>query len=76
MTRKEFLMDILRTYFNKSELKTICFELDIKHDDFPHETLTQVAEGLLTRCFQMNIDIVRIIKKERPHINFGAMPNE
>ncbi|MCB8966922.1 MAG: SUMF1/EgtB/PvdO family nonheme iron enzyme [Ardenticatenaceae bacterium] len=43
------LLDILTTYFNDDELNTLCFHLDIPHDDLPAQGRANKARELLLR---------------------------
>ena len=75
-TRNETLLIALTTYFNKSEVETLCFELDIKHEEFPHKTLTNVAIGLIRECDNRGIDLTDIIYDKRPNVSLWSIQNE
>ncbi|UCC52145.1 MAG: hypothetical protein JSV68_24080, partial [Anaerolineaceae bacterium] len=46
------LRDQLSECFDKSELNNLCFDLDIKHEDLPAQTLTGIARELIAYCLR------------------------
>ena len=46
------LRNKLTRYFNKSELKALCFDLGVAHDDLPGETRSELAQALVEFCHE------------------------
>ena len=44
------LRDKLARYFSRSELKGLCFDLEVAHDDLPGETRSELAQALVAHC--------------------------
>lgn len=64
------LRQILSTYFDKEELRTLCFDLDVRYDDLPGEGAAGKARELiafLERHGRVD-DILRIGRLQRPDI--------
>lgn len=68
------LRDKLVQTFNKSELKALCFDLRVAHDDLPAETRTELAQALVDYCHRHDRlpDLLRRASQERPHIAWGS----
>lgn len=67
------LRDKLARYFNRGELKGLCFEMGVAHDDLPGETRTELAQALVEYCHQRGClpDLVRRCQAERPHVDWS-----
>ncbi len=64
------LRDIVIRRFNISELKTLCFDLSVEHEDLPGEGKFGKAQELVAYC-QRRSRIPELIKKgqrQRPDI--------
>ena len=66
------LRDNLIRYFNKSELKGLCFDLGVAHDDLPSETRTELAQALVQHCHQRDQlpQLLRRCRTERPNADW------
>ena len=69
------LRQVLVTRFDKGELNTLCFELDIDYDDLPNEGKENRARELIVRLGHRGCisDLVRIGEKLRPDIPWSGM---
>jgi len=78
---KIMLRQNLSEYFNLEELRSICFELNIKHENLP-VTLDAMARELVSMCERRGFinDLIGICKKECPLVNWdfkaGYFPQE
>jgi hypothetical protein len=66
------LRDKLARYFNRSELKGLCFDLGVAYDDLPGETRTELAQALVEHCHQRGRlpELLRRCQVERPHVDW------
>lgn len=66
------LRDNLVQTFNKSELKALCFDLGVPHDDLPGETRTELAQALVEHCYERNRlpELIRRCREVRPHVKW------
>ncbi|HID53971.1 MAG TPA: hypothetical protein EYP41_18280 [Anaerolineae bacterium] len=66
------LRDNLSTYFNKSELKSLCFDLGVASDDLPGETRSELAQALVEHCYERGRlpELISRCQAERPHVNW------
>ena len=66
------LRDNLTRYFNKSELKGLCFDLGVAHDDLPGDTRTELAQALVEHCHERGRlpELIRRCRAERPHVRW------
>jgi hypothetical protein len=60
--------------FDLSELKTLCFDLNINYQDLPGETLNDKIRELLKYCFRRDriSHLISVLKKTRPNIDWEA----
>lgn len=67
------LRDKLTHYFNKGELKTLCFDLGVAYDDLPGDTRTELAQALVEYCHERGRlpELVRRCQAERPHVEWS-----
>ena len=66
------------TYFNRSELAALYFDLNIYFDDLPGETRTDKARELIefmTRQERLP-QLLTLLQKERPFADWPAIPDE
>jgi hypothetical protein len=58
-------------YFNREELRTICFDLNIQYDNFP-ETLDGMTRELVAYCERNGRipDLIKICKRLRPKVTW------
>ena len=64
------LRQLLSTHFNKGELRTLCFDLDVEYDDLPGEGTADKARELvryLERHSRIN-DLLEVGKQLRPDV--------
>jgi hypothetical protein len=56
--------------FNKSELSTLCLDLDIEYEDLSGDTLTDKSRELVLYCRRRGqlLALVEYCRQERPHI--------
>jgi hypothetical protein len=68
------LRDKLTSYFNKSELKALCFDLGVAHDDLPGETRTELAQALVEHCHERGRlpELIGRCQTERPRVDWGG----
>jgi hypothetical protein len=66
------LRDKLTRYFDKSELKALCFDLGVADDDLPGETRTELAQALVQHCHRRGRlpELIRRCQAERPHVDW------
>jgi hypothetical protein len=66
------LRDKLTRHFTKGELKTVCFDLGVAHDDLPADTRTELAQALVEYCYLRGRlpELVRRCREERPHVHW------
>lgn len=66
------LRDKLIDSFNKSEIRSLCFDLGILYDDLPGETRTELAEDLIAYCHARGRlpDLLQICQKQRIHVSW------
>lgn len=64
------LRNKLTRYFNKSELKGLCFDLGVAHDDLPSETRTELAQALVAYCYARDRlpELRQRCRAERPRV--------
>ena len=60
-------------YFNRGELKGLCFALGVAHDDLPGETRSELAQALVTFCYERDQleELLRRCQVERPHVDWS-----
>lgn len=66
------LRDKLIQFFNKGELKGLCFDLGVPHDDLPSETRSELAQALVEHCYQRGQlpKLRQLCQRERPHVSW------
>lgn len=66
------LRDQLAEYFNKSELKSLCVDLDIEYENLEGETRNDKARELIKYCHRHGKfkDLIANCKRLRPHVNW------
>jgi hypothetical protein len=66
------IRDNLIEYFNKAELRGLAFELGIRHEELPGETLSELAQSLVIYCRQRGRlgELVDLGRRERPHVSW------
>lgn len=59
-------------YFSKNELKGLCFDLGVPHDDLQGETRTELAQSILIYAQSRNklAYLRRLCQAERPHVEW------
>lgn len=64
--------DNLIEFFNKSELQGLAFEMGIRSDDLPGQTISELAQSLVIYCNQRGrlMELVQIGRRERPHLRW------
>lgn len=69
------LRDKLARYFNRSELKALCFDLGVAHDDLPGETRSELAQAIVEYCHARGRlpDLRRQAGAERPHVTWDEI---
>lgn len=81
MNRKKALK-ILKEYFNESEIKEICFELEIDYENLAHNNKADLARELIVYLQNRDRleDLEKVICEKRPHLCKGYarknMPKE
>ena len=72
------LLEILRTYFDDSELRDVCFLLDVDYDLLPGRSKGEKARELITYLErrQKITELIAICKQLRPDLSFGILENE
>ncbi len=70
------LREQLTTSFDKSELKNLCYDLNINHDELAGETLSDKAQSLITYCERRGRvpDLLTHCQQLRPNINWQHTP--
>jgi len=70
------LRDRMRKHFGESDLRDICFELDIDYDNLPGEKRADKARELVLRLFQGGRlhELVEICSRLRPSVSWWACP--
>jgi len=69
------LREILATRFNESELRTLCFDLDVEYDDLPGEGISDKARELvayLERHGRIS-ELVTIVQQKRPDVSLNGL---
>ena len=63
------LKEILRTYFNESELRDLCFEMAIVYEDVPGQALIDKARELVLYCERIGRvdELVTACRARRPN---------
>lgn len=66
------IRDNLIEYFNKAELRGLAFELGIRHEDLPGETLSELAQSLVIYCRRRGrlAELVDLGRRERPRVSW------
>ena len=66
------IRDQMIQVFDKSELKTLCFDLGIAADDLSSETRTALAQSLVAYCYQRQRlpELLRLCRTQRPHVTW------
>ncbi len=66
----EIVYPIINQYFNKEEIRDMCFQLGIEYEEFPTETRTAMSRELIRTCDRLgNIDkLVKLCQQKRPNI--------
>lgn len=66
------IRDQMIQVFDKSELKTLCFDLGVAADDLPSETRTALAQSLVAYCYQRQRlpELLRLCRTLRPHVSW------
>lgn len=66
------LRDNLIQYFNKTELKGLCFTMGVAHDDLPGDTRSELAQALVEHCHERGQlpELLRHCREERPHVDW------
>ena len=77
-TRLEILAELrqnLATHFNREELRTLCFDLDIDHENLP-EAKDSMARELVAHCErrQCILELARKCRKLRPEVAWPSLP--
>lgn len=59
----------LETYFNKEDLRELCFSLEIEYENFPTETRKGMARELVRYCADHGCleELVLEVRTQRPH---------
>ncbi|MBK8905590.1 MAG: tetratricopeptide repeat protein [Anaerolineaceae bacterium] len=73
-TTPQQIHEALFTHFNLDELRTLCFQLDVRYDDLSGDTLTNKTLSLVEyarRHGRFN-DLVAAVQKARPHLELTA----
>jgi hypothetical protein len=67
--------DKLVRHFNKSELKALCFDLGVAHDDLPGDTRSELAQALVAYCHRQERlpDLLQQCRTKRPHVAWDAV---
>ena len=70
LDRAEFREKLVR-YFSSSELRTLCFDMNIQYDDF-RPGRSQMAEDLVEYCERngRTPELLNHCRKLRPHVNW------
>ena len=64
------LRDQLVQHFNRGELKGLCFDMGVAHDDLQGETRTELAQSLVAYCHTRGRlpELVALCRKLRPNV--------
>lgn len=67
------LRDKLARYFNRGELKGLCFDMGVAADDLRGETRTELAQSLVAFCHERDrlAELVRRCQAERPRVDWS-----
>lgn len=67
------LRDKLVRYFDRRELKSLCFDLGVASDDLPGDTRSELAEALVRHCYRRGRlpELLRQCRAERPQVTWG-----
>jgi hypothetical protein len=62
------------TYFNDSELRTLCFDMSIDYDDLPGTSKGDKARELVAHCIRHGLmnELVQSCYTRRPHVTWWA----
>ncbi len=66
------LRDQIIRLFSKSELKSLCFDLGIAHDDLPSDTRSELAQAIVSYCHTRDRlpELVALCQRHRPHASW------
>ena len=66
------LRDQLVQHFNRSELKGLCFDMGVAHDDLQGETRSELAQSLVAYCHTRGRlpELVALCRKQRPNVDW------
>lgn len=72
--RRQFLR-LLQAHFDSEELNTLCFELDIKHDDLAGDTRSAKMRSLLLHCERHGLSrqLSQVCQQLRAHITWPSL---
>ncbi|MBN1177954.1 MAG: AAA family ATPase [Anaerolineae bacterium] len=67
---RQMLRDVLTTYFDEEELKTLCFDLGIRYDDLPAEGASGKARELIAYLERRGriFELIEVGKQLRPDV--------
>jgi hypothetical protein len=59
-------------YFNRSELKGLCFDMGVAHDDLQGETRSELAQSLVAYCHTRGRlpELAGLCRKQRPNVEW------
>ena len=66
------LRDQVKTYFNKTELRNLCFDLGISHEELSGDSIEDQARELVDYCRRhgLVVNLIKRCQELRPHINW------
>lgn len=62
----------IRSWFNLTEIRMMCFDLGVEYEDLPGNTLSEKASGLVDYCYRAGLmpQLIDYCRTERPHVTW------
>ena len=69
------LSHVISLHFSKSELRRVCFKLDVNYENIPGETLNDFSMELVLYFFRRNCleDLINLCKELRPQVDWPGL---